>query len=366
VYAKALSHGLFGLVPFIFTAFFMYAAIRAHAFAVDFHGHVPAGLRILHGLSPYPDPHSPAVLLAGRPGAGVTPMVYPALGALLFVPFALLPHMAADVTFTLLTLAAVPLTLHLLGVRDWRLYGLAFLWPTVISGWQTANLTLLLGLGVAALWRYRDRAWIAGLILAALVSVKLILWPLGLWLLATRRYAALAYTVVAGIALNAATWAILGYSELPRYLHLLRALDHAAAGRAYSTFSLARHVGASGAVATTIGVVIATLAAMACFAVGRRGRDRDSFAICVGVALLATPIVWLHYFALLLVPLALLRPRFGPLWLAPLVLIVCPPTAPASWQIVLALSVAAILVMVSLRSSSGHTARIWRSAHRLA
>jgi hypothetical protein len=166
--------------------------------------------------------------------------------------------------------------------------------------------------------------------------------------------------------LNAAAWAILGYSELPRYLQLLHALDNAAEDRAYSTFSLARHVGASGAVATTVGVVIATLAALACFAVGRRGRHRDSFAICVGVALLATPIAWLHYFALLLVPLALLRPRFGPLWLAPLVLIVCPPTAPASWQIVLALSVAAILVMVSLRSSSGHTARIGRSAHRLA
>jgi hypothetical protein len=367
VYATALSHGLFGLVPVIFTAFFMYAAIRAHAFAVDFHGaYVPAGLRILHGLSPYPDPHSPAVLLAGHPGAGVELMVYPASGALLFVPFALLPHLAADVMFTLLTLAAVALTLHLLGVRDWRLYGLVLLWPPVISGWQTANLTLLLGLGVAALWRHRDRAWLAGLILATLVSVKLILWPLGLWLLATRRYTALAYTVVAGIAVNAAAWGILGYSELPRYLRLLHALDNAAEDRAYSTFSLARHVGASGAVATTVGVVIATLAALACFAVGRRGRHRDSFAICVGVALLATPIAWLHYFALLLVPLALLRPRFGPLWLAPLVLVVCPPTAPASWQIVLALSVAAILVMVSLRSSSGHTARIGRSAHRLA
>jgi hypothetical protein len=366
VYATALSHGLFGLVPVIFTAFFMYAAIRAHAFAVDFHGHVPAGLRILHGLSPYPDPHSPAVLLDGRPGAGVETMLYPAFGALLYAPFALLPHVAADVIFTLLTLAAVPLTLHLLGVRDWRLYGLVFLWPPVVSGWQTANVTLLLGLGVAALWRHRDRAWIAGLILAALVSVKLILWPLALWLLATRRYAALAYMFVAGIALNAAAWGILGYNELPRYLHVLRAVDNAAAGRAYSTVSLARHVGASSAVATTVGVVIATLAALACFAVGRRGRDRDSFAMCVGVALLATPIVWLHYFALLLLPLALLRPRFGPLWLAPLVLIVCPPTGPASWQIELALSVTAALIVVPLCLGGPRTLPTLRSAHRRA
>lgn len=37
-------------------------------------------------------------------------------------------------------------------------------------------------------------------------------------------------------------------------------------------------------------------------------------------SLLATPISWLHYFALLVIPLAIVRPRLSPLWLLPLVL----------------------------------------------
>ena len=34
---------------------------------------------------------------------------------------------------------------------------------------------------------------------------------------------------------------------------------------------------------------------------------------------MASPIVWIHYFLLLLVPLALTRPRLSPLWLLPFV-----------------------------------------------
>ena len=42
---------------------------------------------------------------------------------------------------------------------------------------------------------------------------------------------------------------------------------------------------------------------------------------CLAAALVATPILWEHYLILLAAPIALAQPRFGLLWLAPLVLL---------------------------------------------
>jgi len=42
-----------------------------------------------------------------------------------------------------------------------------------------------------------------------------------------------------------------------------------------------------------------------------------TLALAAGFA--ASPIVWMHYFLLLLVPLALARPRLSPLWFVPFV-----------------------------------------------
>jgi Glycosyltransferase family 87 len=347
LYARALRHGMFGVVPVLSTAFIMYIAVRGHAFAVDFHnGEWPAGVRILHGLSPYFGPHSAAVLSAGSPHPAVTPMVYPALGALLCAAFALLPHTVADITFTALDMSAVLLALRLLNVRDWRLYGLVLIWPPVVSGWQTANITLLLVLGLAAVWRYRDRPLLSGLILATLISIKVILWPLALWLLATRRYMSLTYALVSGLVLNVIAWSVLGFGELPRYLQVLQAFDHAGERRAYSTFSLALHLGASQTMASVLGLMLASAVAVACFAIGRRGRDEMSFTLCVAVVLLATPIVWLHYFALLAAPIAVWRRSLSLAWFVPLLLWATPfqETHGDAWRVIVALAVSAAAV----------------------
>jgi hypothetical protein len=49
-------------------------------------------------------------------------------------------------------------------------------------------------------------------------------------------------------------------------------------------------------------------------------RDRRSLVLVLAAALVLTPILWLHYLVLLIVPIALARPRLSALWLAPLVL----------------------------------------------
>ena len=44
----------------------------------------------------------------------------------------------------------------------------------------------------------------------------------------------------------------------------------------------------------------------------------QSFVLFVAAALLLSPIVWLDYYAILAVPLAIVRPRLSVLWLLPL------------------------------------------------
>jgi hypothetical protein len=312
-------------------------------FAGDFHyAFWPAGQRVLHGLSPYVDPGSPTVTHS-------IAFVYPALAALLLAPLALIPHGVADLTFAGVEIAAMLLTLRVLHVRDWRLYGLVLLCPAVYSGWTVANVTLLLGLGIATVWRNRERPLLIGFVIALLVSVKLFVWPLALWLLATRRYVAFVYAIACGLVLNVVAWAVLGLNELHRYSRLLHALTTFEERRGYSVIALALHEGTSHRVAYAVAWAVAAAGAMTCLALGRRGRDVAALALAIGVSLLATPIVQLHYFALLIVPFALVRPRLGLAWALPLVMWVSASATLRPWQIAVALAIAGAMVVIVLR-----------------
>ena len=332
----AARHGIFALAPVLVSLLVLGRALASHAVAVDFqHGPLLAGSRLLAGLSPYPGLHSSAVLSGW-------PFDYPALAAVLGAPFSLLPHGVADLTFTALGVGSVILALRWCGVRDWRCYGLVFLWPAVIAGWQTANLTLPIVLAIAALWRHRDRPAVAGTLVALIVSLKIFLWPLGLWLLATRRLGALAYAVTVGVALNLIAWGVVGFDQLGRYARLLAAVTRLLAPHAYTLSALLQISGYPALLALAAPVLIG------CAVLGRRGHDRQAFTLSVAACLLVTPLVWLHYFALLIVPLALARPRLAPVWFAG-VLLQFPVSTPAPWQVAVTLAAAAAMTVVALQ-----------------
>jgi hypothetical protein len=60
--------------------------------------------------------------------------------------------------------------------------------------------------------------------------------------------------------------------------------------------------------------------------------------------------VWLHYFALLIVALGVLQPRYSPLWLVPFVLFApARPPAPNWWAVVLVAVFAAMLIRAHSR-----------------
>jgi CBS-domain-containing membrane protein len=68
--------------------------------------------------------------------------------------------------------------------------------------------------------------------------------------------------------------------------------------------------------AFAVGFAIAAFALVA----GRRGMDETAFALAVLAAILGAPIVWEYNYALLFVPIAIVRPRFSALWVVPLLM----------------------------------------------
>ena len=281
---------------------------------------------------------------------GRTPTTaYPPLTTLFYVPFALLPLGLAEIVVTAAMIACAGATLFILGVRDWRCYGAAALWAPVYGAVQTGNVSLVLALGVAAVWRLRDRALVAGGLVALMVAGKLFLWPLAGWLAATRRWRAAAVMIAIGVVASAAAWAVIDFETVRGFPDLVRANVIHNGTQPYTLVALLRQLGApqlwAYLASGTVGLAIFVAATRA----GRRGYDVASLALFLGAALIVSPIVWSHYLALLLVPVALTRPTFSPLWLAPLPLWVCPPVDAPLPQKVLFLAVGAAIVAYCVR-----------------
>ena len=55
---------------------------------------------------------------------------------------------------------------------------------------------------------------------------------------------------------------------------------------------------------------------------GWKGDDRRSFALCGAAMIVAVPVVWMHSFTLLLLPIAVMRPRLSAAWLVPILCVV--------------------------------------------
>jgi alpha-1,2-mannosyltransferase len=305
-FRRAAARVLLGVLPLALLVIVAVGSMRDYFW--DFRVFWHAGNDVLAGRSPYPAP-DPAVL------AHQSSFVYPPETALAFTPFALLPYHLAAAIFLVVLFASVPLTLWLLEVRDWRCYGAAFLMAPVLSGISNGAVSCLLALGLAAAWRYRDSWKPAAVAVAAVILAKVFLWPLGLWLVATRRWAAAAAALVGGALVTLASWAVLGFAGLGDYPDLLRILANAEQDQGYSPIALGLAIGLPSGLARGLAFGLGALAVVGIFVMARRrDGDRLSLTMAIAAALLLSPIVWLHYFILLLVPLALSRPRFSPAW----------------------------------------------------
>jgi len=245
---------------------------------------------------------------------------YPPGLAFLVAPLHPLGAAAATLVWTLVALGAIAASLWLLGLRDWRCYAVAFAFPFTRSAIDLGTVGPLLLLSVAAAWRWREDVARSASALGAGVALKLYLWPLAAWPALTGRFRATLAAVGAALALILLPWAVLGFAGLGGYPGLLRHLSSDEASSSYSVIALAVRAHLPEAVGVVISLLVAAGFLVAAGAVARRhGREADALALtlCVAAALAASPIVWIHYFVLLLVPLALTQPRFSLLWLVP-------------------------------------------------
>ena len=55
---------------------------------------------------------------------------------------------------------------------------------------------------------------------------------------------------------------------------------------------------------------------------------RQALGLTIVLMLVASPLLWAHYFSLLLIPLALRRPRLSVVWALPLLMWLMPPRQP--------------------------------------
>jgi hypothetical protein len=81
-------------------------------------------------------------------------------------------------------------------------------------------------------------------------------------------------------------------------------------------------------------VAISASAGLGALIFARRNDDARALTMAVVLMLTASPLIWIHYFAVLLVPLAILRPKIGRAWWAPVLLWIVPVAAPTLWQII--------------------------------
>ncbi len=340
---EPLAWTLLGVLPVLLVLAFALGA-RHHQPAFDFRAIWQAGRDVAHGHNPYP-------AAASIPSSGAAhhdEFIYPAVVAVAMVPFGLMPFGIAAGLFIAILIASVAATLRLLRVRDWRCYGVAFAWIPVLESIRLGALSPLLALGLAGAWVARDRRWRLPAIVAAVVLAKLFLWPLFVWLLATRRWGAAVRAALLTAVVGGVGWAVVGFGTLDSYPALLAKMTSVQVRDTVGAAGLLTSLGA-GVASAHAGVMLAAILGSAGIVAAERRGDRPelAFGVTVLVSLLASPIAWPHYDVLLLVPVALISRRFSGVWLVPLALWVAPqPLSDGStWRIAVPIAVAVAVVL---------------------
>jgi glycosyl transferase family 87 len=291
---------LFGLAPIAVIATMFVVGLDSRPLSHDFHFELyPEAKELLAGRNPFPgddfDPASPPNL------------IWPPVAAYLVAPLTLFPRDTADLLMACLGLLCFAASLRVVGVRDWRVYGAFALWPQVAGEMRLSHLTPQLCLLSALAWRSRRRLIVPGALVGFAVALKLFVWPLFVWLLAIRRPVAAGVSVlVAGASLLL----VLPFTGLGDYVGALLELGRAFDQDSYTIGGMALQLGLPEAAARGVTIVCGTALLFAAW------RNR-SFALAIATALTVSPIIWLDYYAVAGIPLAIARPRVSLVWLLP-------------------------------------------------
>jgi hypothetical protein len=327
-------------------------------YGYDFRGILAAARAMTHGHDPYVGATRRALLLTNNP------YVLPPLVGELTIPLTAMPYWLAVGIFNLVCGVAMLWCLWLLGVRDLGVYLIAmFSLPFIDSLWL-GQPDGVFALALAVAWRYRER-WPAAVAVAFLIAAKLLLWPLVVWLLVTRRIRMAVLSAALAVALLAASWGAIGFAGLSGYEHRLSLDAQAFSVRSHSFAGAAIRLGSSFGAADVIGLVVA-LALTAVVVWMSRGSaaaepadprgglgDLGLFTAATVFALFSSPLLWTHYLLLLFVPLAIARRRLGLAWLLSAGYYISPVEPPAHvWQTLLVPAVGFALAALTVGLSA--------------
>jgi hypothetical protein len=298
---RLLAFAFLGLLPIVVVVVMFATASESGSLARDFHNELyPESKLLLEWKNPFPEPGAP--LQYGHN------LIWPPLAGFLVAPLTLLGPGAADWVMALLGLGCALLSLRVVGVKDWRVYGAFALWPAVVGEIRVAHLTPFLCLLVALAWRYRDTRFAPGVAIGLAGALKFFLWPLGIWLAAMGK---VRETLLAAALAGTSLLLVIPFTGLDDYFRTLLDLGDAFDQDSYSPFGFLVQVGVPEELARVATLAIGAALLFGCW-------RRASLGLAVAAALVLSPIVWLDYYAVAAVPLAIVRPRFSVVWLAPL------------------------------------------------
>jgi hypothetical protein len=287
--------------------------------AFDFRQFWQGAHDVVTGASPYPSRELLATAHDGLDPEGVQDVLrfpYPAAALLPLLPLGPVSFHTAAAIWSAGLIVSLAVALRIVGVHDWRVYAIVVSSAPVISSVRLGTYTPLLVLAIAITWRWRDRRWVSGTSLGVGIALKLFLWPLVVWLVATRRYAAAAVSAGLAAARTLGTWAASGVDGFGDYPELVRRLADVVAPGSLSLVALGLEMGLPRTIADVLPWIVGlSLLAGVAMAARHADGDRVAFALAVAAAFAFTPIVWLHYFTLLVVPVAVYRPRLAVAWL---------------------------------------------------
>lgn len=274
-------------------------------FAGDFYLVVwKPGHDVLNSRNPYPERGSDAVVGAES--------VYPPGILVAALPVTAWSFGVSRVLWTALLLAAALMAPLLLGVCDPRCLVLWLVSAPVVSDLMWGNATLLVVLAASLVWAFRARSVPAGIALGAGIAIKLLLLPLVLWLVFTRRLRAAAISLLTAVGITAVAWAAIGFDGIRDYPSLLSRLSEGWVGKGLLLPAFARQHGSSVSVAIGLGAIVAAALLVGVWML--RGDDARSFALVLVAVLYLTPVNHIFNFGLLLVAVAVVSPTLTWFW----------------------------------------------------
>ncbi len=283
----------------------------SRGFAYDFAAYYQAAVRLAAGSGIY----QPETLMGPfRPGPGGLYLYPPPLAAVLS-PFARVPLEVLASGWLLLRLLLLFAAFGLMPVRrEVRLatLGVAAMSLPVLTDLNLGNVSILVLFLSAATWRYLDHpmgsiALASALFLRPSLAVVVAGW------FGQARLSAVLWTVLAAAGIMVALLPIAGASAYTDYLRVLANVSDVAGVPENGDLG-------SAALSLGAGPTLAWVAVLAGYASGvfglllavRRGDAELTYQVALGASLLLSPLLWVHYLALLALPGAFLAARGRP------------------------------------------------------